>query len=174
MRTVGFIDEEIVCKKRKWWQKNGVKGRESKRRRRWKARAAEGIVFILYTFVIGRIFWIESDNLYSLMHEEKKKKEKYIYNNWIYLSVRMKNILWHVKKKKNTHITNTYIYETLSSYSTILRKKILFIFWLIDHDHRVESSSCWISFFDDVVANTETNSSVRWERWRIGSRGRIV
>lgn len=48
------------------------------------------------------------------MHE-KKKKEKYIYNNWIYLSVRMKNILWHVKKKythnEHVHIWNIIILQ---------------------------------------------------------------
>ena len=139
MRTVGFIDEEIVYKKRKWWQKNGVKGRESKRRRRWKARAAEGIVFILYTFVIGRIFWIESDNLYSLMHEEKKKKEKYIYNNWIYLSVRMKNILWHVKKKKKyTHNEHVHIWNIIILQYDPTEKNIIHI--LANRSW----SSCWI------------------------------
>lgn len=74
------------------------------------------------------------------MHEEKKKKEKYIYNNWIYLSVRMKNILWHVKKKKKeyTHNEHVHIWNIIILQYDLLPKKILFS--LANRSW----SSCWI------------------------------
>ena len=58
--------------------KEGERERERERERsNEKRERLESIVFILYTFVIDRIFRVESENLYSSMHEEKRS----IYNN---------------------------------------------------------------------------------------------